>query len=273
MCGVSRAMLARVVLAAASALCALGAVVALVVLSGPGPAVAPGVVPAAVPSPVAAPSGPAERATIISVADAVTFDARLDGGRVVRVRALGVQPPGECYGAAATSFARGVLQGKVVDLVSDAPVPENDRFDRRLAHAVLERGDYAVLAAEAGVARSYVVGAEATRMAPVREAQDRARAAGRGLWGPPCSGATSTQSTTASDSSSSRTVSAASATTRRAATPSRVPARASAPATPDAAPARVAPDAATPDAGAARARVANPDDDETPRSAADAPAN
>lgn len=270
MCGVSRAMLARVVLAAASALCALGAVVALVVLRGPGPAAAPAVAPAAAPSPVAAPSGPAERATIIGVADAVTFDARLDGGRVVRVRALGVQPPGECYGAAATSFARGVLQGKAVDLVSDAPVPESDRFDRRLAHAVLERGDYAVLAAEAGVARSYVVGAEARRMAPVREAQDRARAAGRGLWGPPCSGATSTESSTASDSSSSRTVSAASTTTRRAAaTPSRVPARASAPAA-DAAPVRVAPDPATPDAGAARARVATPDD-ETPRSAADAP--
>ena len=211
---VSRAMLARVVLAAASALCALGAVVALVVLTGPRPAVAPAAAPAAVPSPAALPSGPAERATIIGVADAVTFDARLDGGRVVRVRALGVQPPGECYAAAATSFARGVLGGKSVQLVSDTAVPENDRFDRRLAHAVLDRGDYAVLAAEAGVARSYTAGAAPARMAPVREAEDRAEAAGRGLWGPPCSGSSTSpgpsSGVSSSDSSSSRTASASS---------------------------------------------------------------
>jgi micrococcal nuclease len=124
------------------------------------------------------------------VVDAVTFDARLpDGGGVVRVRALGVQPPGACYGTQATAFASRVLDRRAVILVA-AEGPGTDRFDRRLASVALDGGgDYAVLAAEAGIARAYAAAAPPSAMPAVRAAQDRARLAERGVWGPPCRGA------------------------------------------------------------------------------------
>ncbi len=186
--GVSRALLARLVLGAAVATCAVSAVLTLVVLQGPAPVV--GAAPAPRPSAAAALAGPAgERVVVVRVVDAVTFDARLpDGGPTVRVRAVGVQPPGACYGTQATSFAARVLGGRAVDLVP-AGGPGTDRFDRRLATAVLSSGDYAVLAAEAGIARAYDAEAGPDRMPAVRDAQDRARAAGRGVWGAPCLGA------------------------------------------------------------------------------------
>jgi micrococcal nuclease len=65
-----------------------------------------------------------------------------------------------------------------------------DRFDRRLAAVALDGGrDYAVLAAEAGIARAYATDAPPAAMPPVRAAQDRARLAERGVWGAPCHGA------------------------------------------------------------------------------------
>lgn len=195
----SRAGVLRVVLLAAVLACAISVVLAAVTLTEERTA------RRAQPSgasPTPAPAAVVERATVLTVADAVTLDVRLPGGReVVRVRALGVETPGACYDGEATAFARRVLAGRAVDLVTlappgpaaptaspSAPAPAVDRFDRRLEQVTLDGGDYAVLAAEAGIARSYSVGADPTTMPPVRDAEARARAAGRGVWGPPCSG-------------------------------------------------------------------------------------
>lgn len=188
--GVSRAFLARLALGAAVATCGVCAVLTLVTLPGVAPVV-DGAVTAARPSAAAelatVPAG--ERVVVVRVVDAVTFDARLpDGGGVVRVRALGVQPPGECYGPQATSFASRVLGGQAVALLP-GPGAATDRFDRRLATAGLSSGDYAVLAAEAGIARAYTADGVADRMPAIRAAQDRARTAGRGVWAAPCLGA------------------------------------------------------------------------------------
>ena len=188
--GVSRPLLARAVLGVAVAVCAVSAV--LVLAMGSGPRVAP---PEPGPGPAAELTGlttapPAgERVVVERVVDAVTFDARLpDGGPVIRVRALGVQPPGGCYDAQATAFASRVLDGRAVTLVPVAG-PAADRFDRRLAAVALDGGDYAVLAAEAGIARVYAPDAAPTALPAVRAAQDRARLAERGVWGSPCHGA------------------------------------------------------------------------------------
>jgi micrococcal nuclease len=189
------------VLIAAAVVCALAVVLALVALvngrdrpptgsaSGSGSSL-----PASPDASTAAPTT-GQRATVIGVADAVTLDVRLPDGRdVVRVRALGVQGPGPCYGGEATAFARRVLGGQAVDLVADGlalpeTAPSTDRFDRRLQRVMLDGGrDYAVLAAEAGIARTYAAGADPREMPPVRDAEARARAAGRGVWGPPCGG-------------------------------------------------------------------------------------
>lgn len=188
MWGVSRAALARLVLGVAVAGCAAAAVLTLTIAPVPattGPAVAPGPA-AALAGLTAAPAG--ERVVVQRVVDAVTFDARLpDGGPVIRVRALGVQPPGSCYGDQATAFASRVLDGRAVTLVDEDRA--TDRFDRRLATVTLDAGDYAVLAAEAGIARAYAIDADPAAMPAVRAAQDRARLAERGVWGPPCHGA------------------------------------------------------------------------------------
>ncbi|GAA4878091.1 thermonuclease family protein [Actinomycetospora straminea] len=205
----SRVALARLLLGVAVAVCAAAAVVTLATAPGsPGAApVAAGPVPPADPAAALAGVGAAtdgERVVVERVVDAVTVDVRLpDGGAVVRVRALGVQPPGTCYGAQATAFASRVLDRRAVRLVGG---PATDRFDRRLATVTLDGGDYAVLAAEAGIARAYPAGADPAAMPPVRAAQDRARLAERGVWGA-CRGAATpdTTSSTTSDTTSDTT--------------------------------------------------------------------
>ncbi|MHC1561327.1 thermonuclease family protein [Actinomycetospora sp. C-140] len=183
----SRAALARLVLGIAVAVSAAAAVLTLATLRVPAAVPTPASDPAAALSDLhAAPEG--ERVVVVRVIDAVTFDARLpDGGPVIRVRALGVQPPGTCYDAQATAFASRVLDRRAVTLTGDRA---SDRFDRRLASVAMSGGaDYAVLAAEAGIARAYATDAAPAAMPAVRAAQDRARLAERGVWGPPCLGA------------------------------------------------------------------------------------
>lgn len=214
--GVSRVVLARFVLGVAVAVCAAAAVFTLATARGPADpapdpaASAPVRAEAALTGPVGAPAG--ERVVVLRVADAVTFDVRLpDGGAVVRVRALGVQPPGPCYGAQASAFASRVLERRAVTLVGGDRA--TDRFDRRLAGVTLDGGaDYAVLAAEAGIARAYSADAAPATMPAVRAAQDRARLAERGVWGAPCRGAatpdapgTASSSTSGSSTSGSGT--------------------------------------------------------------------
>ena len=124
-----------------------------------------------------------EPATVLAVADPVTVDVRLEGGRALRVRVLGVKPPGACYADEAVQFARGTLAGKAVTLVGNGRA---DRYSRALAWVSLPQGEYAVLAAEAGVVTTYAADAPLERMPAVRAAQERAESAGRGVWGPEC---------------------------------------------------------------------------------------
>ncbi|HEY2193807.1 MAG TPA: thermonuclease family protein [Actinomycetospora sp.] len=181
---------ARIVLGAA---CLVGLIAAVAVLtgavrvgsgepSGPAPSAAAMTAP-----PVVAPDPTGGTpATVLAVADPVTMDVRLEDGRALRVRALGIQPPEACYSGQALAFARRTLAGRAVTLAGDG---HSDRFSRALAWVTLSQGDdYAVLAAEAGVVSSYAADAPAERMPAVRAASERARVAGRGLWGPPCIG-------------------------------------------------------------------------------------
>jgi micrococcal nuclease len=155
-------------------------------VGGDGPAAVPPSA-AAVTAPAVvtpAPDGSGTPATVLAVADPVTMDVRLEDGRTLRVRALGIQPPDACYEDQALQFARRTLAGQAVTLAGDG---RSDRFSRALAWVSLSQGDdYAVLAAEAGVVSSYAADAPPAGMPAVRAASDRAEAAGRGLWGPPC---------------------------------------------------------------------------------------
>jgi endonuclease YncB( thermonuclease family) len=184
---------ARILLGAA---CLVGLIAAVAILTGavrvgagsPSTAAAAAALtaPAVVTPDVTPDLGSGTPATVLAVADPVTMDVRLEDGRTLRVRALGVQPPARCYADQAMAFARRTLAGRAVTLVGDG---RSDRFSRALAWVSLSPGEYAVLAAEAGVVSSYAADAPPERMPAVRAAADRARAAGRGLWGPPCVGA------------------------------------------------------------------------------------
>jgi endonuclease YncB( thermonuclease family) len=204
---------ARILLGAA---CLVGLITAVAVLTGavrvgsggPGgapPSAAAMTAPAATPPDVlgADPRGGVP-ATVLAVADPVTIDVRLEDGRALRVRALGVQPPDRCYSDQALQFARGTLAGRAVTLAGDGRA---DRFSRALAWVSLPDGDYAVLAAEAGVVSTYSADAPPERMPAVRAAADRAREAGRGLWGPPCVGVGGATTTSAKPSVSKTAVS------------------------------------------------------------------
>lgn len=67
--------------------------------------------------------------------------------------------------------------------------------NRTLAYVETDQGDYSVLAAAAGAARSYVFDRSRPpqRAGEIAAAEASARAAGRGLWGPPCFGETDAQ--------------------------------------------------------------------------------
>ena len=84
------------------------------------------------------------------------------------------------------------MVGQRVALVTDPTQDRTDRFGRTLAYLVRADGwDYSVEAARAGTAKSYVYGGiPVIRYNAIETAQAEARAALRGLWGPPCFGAT-----------------------------------------------------------------------------------
>ncbi|MGB2920621.1 MAG: excalibur calcium-binding domain-containing protein [Mycobacterium sp.] len=97
-----------------------------------------------------------------------------------------------CWGPEATEFARSTLLGQRVALELDPTQDRTDSYGRTLAYLVRGDGwDYSVEAARAGTARSYVYGGNpVSRYDAIQAAESEARAAGRGLWGPPCFGDT-----------------------------------------------------------------------------------
>jgi len=132
-------------------------------------------------------SGPVT-ATVTKVVDGDTIDVRYDG-ETRRVRLLNVDTPEsvdpakpvECLAPEATQYLKSRLPvGTEVRLEHDEE--RYDRYDRELAAVFL--GDDLVNAdiARQGLGVALVVGSNAQFYAPVRQAQDEARQAGRGLY-------------------------------------------------------------------------------------------
>lgn len=144
----------------------------------------------------AAPPPPVADGTVVDVIDGDTVDVALTGGGTERVRVLGIDTPdvfgGErCGGRAASDFAEGTLAGKPVQLDADPRQDDRDAYDRALRYVVLlDGGNYSILAAEAGAARSYVYETPVMLHPEIVAAERRAQAADAGLWGPPCYGVT-----------------------------------------------------------------------------------
>ena len=139
-------------------------------------------------------------AVVLKVVDGDTIDVRDDVRGRLRIRVLGIDTPETkkpgytvgCWGPEATAFAKSALVDQRVAVVYDATQDLHDRYGRTLAYLVKGDGwDYSVEAARAGTAHNYIFDDQPVQRYPVIAAAEReARAAGRGLWGPPCGGNT-----------------------------------------------------------------------------------
>jgi len=152
------------------------------------------------PSPPAGAAPAPATATVLRAVDGDTIDVRDDHRGRLRVRVLGIDSPEVhkpgwsvgCWGPEAAEFAAGTLTGQRVALVGDPTQDSRDRYGRTLAYIELADGrDYSVVAAAAGMARSYVYDDKpVSRYPDIAAAEAQAHAARRGLWGPPCEGNT-----------------------------------------------------------------------------------
>ncbi len=151
-------------------------------------------------APAAAADPVAVTATVLRVVDGDTIDVRDDVRGRLRIRILGIDTPETkkpgytvgCWGPQATEFARANLVEQRVAIVYDPTQGMHDRYGRTLAYLVKADGwDYSVEAARAGMAHAYVYGGQPVQRYPqIAAAEREAKAAGRGLWGPPCHGDT-----------------------------------------------------------------------------------
>lgn len=151
--------------------------------------------------PPLAAAGPAPTtATVLRVVDGDTIDVRDDTRGRLRVRVLGIDSPETkkpgysigCWGPESARYAADTLAGQRVAITADPTQDARDRYGRSLAYVDLADGrDFSVEAARAGMARSYVYeNHPVSRSTEITAAEQDARTARRGLWGPPCNGHT-----------------------------------------------------------------------------------
>ena len=133
--------------------------------------------------------------TIRVVSRGFETPVRLIGIDTPETRAPGT--PVQCFGPAATRRVQRLLpEGRQVILVTDPTQAARDRYGRLLAYVFTpgRRGPTGSLnwsLVRSGHAKVYVQGGERFRHAvPFFHAQNRARRAKAGLWGPPCRGNT-----------------------------------------------------------------------------------
>lgn len=152
-------------------------------------------------APPAAEAAPAPTtATVLRVVDGDTIDVRDDTRGRLRVRMLGIDTPEVhrpgwsvgCWGPEAERFTTETLAGQRIALTADPTQDTHDRYGRSLAYVNLADGrDFAVEAVRAGMARAYVYSDNpVSRYPEIKAAEEEARVALRGLWGPPCNGRT-----------------------------------------------------------------------------------
>ncbi len=144
------------------------------------------------------------RGTVSEVVDGDTIKV-VSRGFETPVRLIGIDTPEtrapgtpvQCFGPAATARAKRLLPvGQRVRLETDPTQDTRDRYARLLAYVYKPgrsgpTGSVNHALVGSGHAKVYVYGGVRFRYAvPFFKAQNRARRAKRGLWGPPCRGNT-----------------------------------------------------------------------------------
>jgi micrococcal nuclease len=140
---------------------------------------------------------------VTRVVDGDTVHVNLHG-KDTTVRILGIDTPEtvdpgepvECGGPQASAWAKQLLTGETVRLRTDPTQDTADKYGRTLAYLTLPNGtDYSILAARKGYAKAYTYDVPVQEAPQIEKAQAKAKAADRGLWGPPCHGVTTAAAT------------------------------------------------------------------------------
>ncbi len=131
------------------------------------------------PAAAAAKPGPAS-ATVVSVYDGDTFT--LDTGDRVRLRWVNTPElkPAEDYGPEARDFAASLVQGKRVELIYGASL--RDGYGRLIAGVTVDGKNLSIELIEQGFGHLFVIPPDTTDLTAFIAAQERARAARRGIW-------------------------------------------------------------------------------------------
>ncbi len=140
-------------------------------------------------------------ATITRVVDGDTVLAMIDSEhKEFKLRLLGINTPEtvdprravECFGKEASNHAKEMLTGKRVQLVADPQGDERDKYDRLLRMIILEDGtNFNKQMVHDGYAYAYTTfPMNAAYKRELKQLQEDARIAKRGLWSPTtCNGA------------------------------------------------------------------------------------
>jgi len=137
----------------------------------------------------AEPGGSVELHPVLSVADGDTITVDIAGNRE-RIRLIGIDAPEvagtpECFGNEASQYARGILTGTAVGLVSDPTQDDRDRYGRLLRYVILPDGtDFDAQLIAQGYAHEYTHDKPYQRQSAYRAAESAATSADRGLWSP-----------------------------------------------------------------------------------------
>ncbi|GAB49792.1 putative nuclease [Mobilicoccus pelagius NBRC 104925] len=124
---------------------------------------------------------------VAGVVDGDTVTVRL-GGQKERVRVIGIDTPelrgDECYARQAASRMQSLVQSREVQLVTDPPQGDRDRYGRLLRHVRLADGRSAAkVLLEEGFAREYTYRRAYEGQAEYRAAEAAAQKSHAGLWG------------------------------------------------------------------------------------------
>jgi len=125
---------------------------------------------------------------VVDVIDGDTLDVRLPDGSIDRVRLLGVNAPedGECYSTEAAAELARLVADAEVDLVVDES--DRDQYDRLLRYVEKGDEDIGALLVRDGFSLVRVSEPDVAREQVLRQLEEEARAAGRGLWNPSACG-------------------------------------------------------------------------------------
>lgn len=133
---------------------------------------------------------------VVSVIDGDTIAVRIDGKRE-KIRIIGLDTPEtrkpntpvQCFGKEASSHMQSLVQSKQVQLAADSSQGDRDKYGRLLRHVFVGGTTNVALAQiEGGYGREYTYDGPYQHRLEYLAAQNQAKNAHRGTWGPPCNG-------------------------------------------------------------------------------------